>query len=568
MLLTGCETKKQSEEVSEINSVPVAPVVAQTDEETAFNPDTDLPPAGTRSLFDYILKENGGLPFPFEKLLETISSYSKDGEAPLALLLPDARSLSKGEASFTNPRMVVAVNTRPMKSENDFGMHLKNRLFLGYIESVNQIEVISYNEGAGRFEFQLVDDYYEGGVPKVMYASRALCLSCHQNDAPIFPVRPWDETNVSMKVQQRILQARNIDPNRAKTSTFHGVPLLSTLQVAQEYDDLTNTASVIPITQKIWREGCGGNQPQSKECRRLMLQLGLRFAWDSGTFNPGTSHAGIIKSQAEQQLLAYQKNLWPTQGIPFPDADIANRDPFKEEENKGIIDTIKGWFSSKPEGANLSIEELEELSPELDPLTVRPYLKTLTYESSDGIFGIAQFFTYNDVNLLKKHSGYEFEKIVQILQTQKADILLKNQPFQRIATMKFLLKELGLSSLPHSCCETEEGMSPPLAQGVQPLLIAEGSNMVHFQQYCFACHRGNPASHLNFMSGDTEEDVWENIRNVPEIKEVLEWEKYQGTTAEANQMPPKDSFQYRKLLNAPEEVRTAMIESVPSLFSF
>ena len=80
----------------------------------------------------------------------------------------------------------------------------------------------------------------------------------------------------------------------------------------------------------------------------------------------GTSHAGIIKSQAEQQLLAYQKNLWPTQGIPFPDADIANRDPFKEEENKGIIDTIKGWFSSKPEGANLSIEELEELSPELD----------------------------------------------------------------------------------------------------------------------------------------------------------------------------------------------------------
>ena len=199
---------------------------------------------------------------------------------------------------------------------------------------------------------------------------------------------------------------------------------------------------------------------------------------------------------------------------------------------------------------------------------MRPYLKTLTYESSDGIFGIAQFFTYNDVNLLKKHNGYEFEKIVQILQTQKADILLKNQPFQRIATMKFLLKELGLSSLPHSCCETEEGMSPPLAQGVQPLLIAEGSNMVHFQQYCFACHRGNPASRLNFMSGDTEEDVWENIRNVPEIKEVLEWEKYQGTTAEANQMPPKDSFQYRKLLNAPEEVRTAMIESVPSLFSF
>ena len=41
-------------------------------------------------------------------------------------------------------------------------MFARDRLYLGYQENANLIEVISYNEAAARFEFQLVRDYRAG----------------------------------------------------------------------------------------------------------------------------------------------------------------------------------------------------------------------------------------------------------------------------------------------------------------------------------------------------------------------------------------------------------------------
>src|SRR5207245_2080625 len=146
-------------------------------------------------LFDHILKDNGGLPYPFDKLLDLVARYDAEGRKPASVLIPDGRSLLKAQASFARPRIVTAANVRPAGSSVDFGLLLKGRLFLGFVENAREIEVISYNEAAGRYEFQLVRDYAEGGVPRITYAKRSLCSSCHQGQAPIFPVRPWDETN-------------------------------------------------------------------------------------------------------------------------------------------------------------------------------------------------------------------------------------------------------------------------------------------------------------------------------------------------------------------------------------
>ena len=74
-------------------------------------------------------------------------------------------------------------------SDADLGMLLRGRLFFGFVEDAREIEVISYNEAAGRFEFQLVRDYFEGGVPRITYAKRSLCTSCHQGEAPIFLIQ-------------------------------------------------------------------------------------------------------------------------------------------------------------------------------------------------------------------------------------------------------------------------------------------------------------------------------------------------------------------------------------------
>ena len=152
-------------------------------------PGTDLPLVG-RSLFDHLTADatEGAsahhVPFPFAALIERIqarlSQEEINGGARL-VMIPMGRSLQRVAASpdfFKFPRIVFAVTGEPAAGGRDAGMLLKDRLYLGYVEKTGLIEVISYNEAAGRFEFQLVKDYRAGGEPKVFYANRAICVSC------------------------------------------------------------------------------------------------------------------------------------------------------------------------------------------------------------------------------------------------------------------------------------------------------------------------------------------------------------------------------------------------------
>ena len=84
-----------------------------------------------------------------------------------------------------------------MTAEGGGQLLVKDRLYLGYQERAGLIEVISYNEAAARFEFQLVRDYRPQGKPEAVYASRAVCTACHQNHGPIFSRQQWDETNAN-----------------------------------------------------------------------------------------------------------------------------------------------------------------------------------------------------------------------------------------------------------------------------------------------------------------------------------------------------------------------------------
>ncbi len=126
------------------------------------------------------------------------------------MLIPLGRSLQRNAAAprfFRAPRAVLAVTEDPGRP----GMPLlKDRLYLGYQETAALLEVISYNEAAGRFEFQVVRDYRPGGQPRVLYAGRALCTACHQNAAPIFARQLWDETNANPKIA-RLLRDESRD---------------------------------------------------------------------------------------------------------------------------------------------------------------------------------------------------------------------------------------------------------------------------------------------------------------------------------------------------------------------
>ena len=125
------------------------------------------------------------------------------------------KNMRTGEQS-AHPRAVVAADRGPPLRPERSGMLLADRLYLGYQEKAATIEVISYNEAAGRFEFQVVRDYREGGEAKVYYADRPTCVACHRNHAPIFSRPLWDETNANAAIAATLASVRD---------AFYGIPV-------------------------------------------------------------------------------------------------------------------------------------------------------------------------------------------------------------------------------------------------------------------------------------------------------------------------------------------------------
>ena len=93
------------------------------------------------SLFDEITAD--GVPFPYEALVRKIEQAT--GCAPRrcakSVLIPLARSLQRTTAApdfFRYPRVITAVT-----DDRATRAHIKDRLFLGYQERADLIEVIS-----------------------------------------------------------------------------------------------------------------------------------------------------------------------------------------------------------------------------------------------------------------------------------------------------------------------------------------------------------------------------------------------------------------------------------------
>ena len=138
----------------------------------------DRPPTG-RSSFDVLFSaiQDGqwvyDVPYPFSRMLDrldlAVGIQSEDQSSLKSVLIPFSRCLNRDSAAprqLAFPRMVVGVDTEPDVVPQDRPIFLKNRFYIGYQPNANTLEVISYNNAAGRFEFQVVSDYREGGKPK------------------------------------------------------------------------------------------------------------------------------------------------------------------------------------------------------------------------------------------------------------------------------------------------------------------------------------------------------------------------------------------------------------------
>jgi len=511
----------------------------------------DLPPEGTRSLFDHLIAQNEQLPFPFEKLVALVQAQDPDGRAPVALQIPLGRSLLKASAHFARPRVLVAADFQAPGTDADFGLAARGRLFLGFVEDAGEIEVISYNEDAGRYEFQLVQDYRAGGQPRIVYARRAICTTCHQGAAPIFPQRPWNETNGQPEIGKRIVAARGEAP-------YHGVPASVPLATPERFDELTDIANFVPVTQRIWLDGCGEGAG-GRACRRELLRLALDFAINPGGFD---ADAGTGK------LRAMHASAWPPGGIGVPDADIRNRDPLTE--SVPLRERLRAWFTpaARDNEDLAAFERLPKLPADLDPVAPRPPRRVLTAAVVDGVFGVAQFFSAADMRRVERIAPDPARRAAAV--ARMPDALFEPAPFARVRMLNGLLQALGQKPRGYPFLDTS-AMSPPLAVGVPPLELSAGSPLAPFAQYCFACHRGNPAQRLDFMAGTDEATVLAGIKGKAAIRDVLDWERYRGTDKEGTLMPPLDSHQHAELQAALErdpQLLEEMRKVVPSLFEF
>lgn len=266
----------------------------------------DLPPVG-HSRFDQLLGEQP-VPYPFERLAETINRQmhtDPGGLPPLKItLIPLGRSLQRDAGTpdfFRFPRVVAAADgaNRPGFAP------LKDRLFLGFHEKGEVVEVISYNDAAARFEFQVVRDYAPGKSPQVFYARRDLCLACHQNAAPIFSRPLWDETPANPAITARL---------RATGRDFYGVKVTGT-DIAYLIDAATDRANKFSVWQLLWQQGCGA-ESDGDACRQEVFTAALAYARKLQLPAPG----------ALLRLDQTWPALWPD-GLPIPNPDLPNRDP-------------------------------------------------------------------------------------------------------------------------------------------------------------------------------------------------------------------------------------------------
>lgn len=390
----------------------------------SFQPGPDQPPVG-RSLFDYLFTgtDNGEpeyvIPFPFTRLVERIEQQLPETSASRGgirqVLIPMGRSLVRNATRpdfFSSPRLVLAVDAQPRFNKKHAGMLLKDRLYIGYMEGKRLLEVISYNEAAGRFEFQLVEDYGPGTEPKVSYANRRLCVACHQNAAPIFSRQQWDETNANPDIDELLKQ---------QGATRYGVPLDTGVDIPFAIDAATDRANYYTYYQLLWQEGCQpppgdlSNAGQAAvHCRAALLRAVLQFLLTDGSgFD---TSAAVYRDHFKRFVQANAARRWPD-GLLIPDPDIPNRNPLLKRGGGAVAD------GSVLPSANV-------IGEAFDPLAPRAPLKWLDAGSDPALHllvsGLAGLLAEPDRQRLDQHL-FDTAMARQLIEQQDLSCLLQEK---------------------------------------------------------------------------------------------------------------------------------------------
>jgi hypothetical protein len=313
-------------------------------------PGPDVPPVG-KSLFDELV--NGQPAYPFERLVADIERQT--GARFDRVLIPLGRSLQRssgGPEFFKNPRVVAALDSEPAKR---FRLPVKDRLYMGFQGRASVVEVISYNDRAGRFEFQVVTNYQAGSRPSVTYANRFVCTHCHQNQAPLFPGQLWDETNANPRISRLL---------KIHANQFHGVPSEQDADVPYRIDKAVHRSNEMSVYQNLWRSGVStnANDAESVRMRAAWVESMLQYRI-SGSRRYDSSSASFIRC-FKNPLLGSLNARFPA-GMAIPNPEIPNRNPLAALSHEVSMDdaNTQAFLSSRQRQIEAQFEPANRRRP-------------------------------------------------------------------------------------------------------------------------------------------------------------------------------------------------------------
>lgn len=514
----------------------------------------DLPSRG-RSLFDAItISQNPAgfyeqvIPYPFSKLRAQIEAQTLT--PALVTLIPKGRSLQRNatDKPFLFPRVILTATGEARQSAGSLGILLKDRLYLGYVEESKQLEIISFNPEAGRFEFQLIENYGEGQIATIKYANRSFCLSCHQNASPIFSEAPWDETVANTQISDRVLAEH-------RSAEYLGVPIRQFRNVPNEIDNATDRSNLLTPYQTLWAKGCTQSDPlETARCRRQTLELALQYLV-----------GGDYDTDLYETVRASYSKAWASQlpnGLDIFSPNIPNFNPLLKPT--GAKDPI--FLEDLGLEVNHQLEVLAQdadIPANVDPLKDRtkPAWQEWRLAKSDAarlIFAIVENVTSADIAVLQKEfkDPNRITEVLDLFEVQSMS-MLKNDSFDRCEWIPDLLELAGASTLAR--CLPNSNANWPAAQATGVHAVITSTDLKLFFTYCGACHQSGPR---NFLAGATEEAVKLGLsKNAAEHIQRLNWE---APIAGRSSMPPNNTAQHVLLLQAPAD-RAKMIQYLEDL---
>ena len=534
---------------------------------------SDLPREG-RSTFDHLLATQNKdgqaklkVPYPFDKLLDLIRSQTNTkSKVPLSVLfIPFGRSLQRFAADpefFKFPRILVTVNTQTLHTDKTIPLNLRANLYVAYVEPSNMLEVISYNQKAARFEFQVVKNYKKGAEAELYYAPRKLCTSCHEGEIPIFPNEPWTETNDNDVIGKAIMNARG-------EKNYFGYPVVVEdmkdrifSKRAMQFDFRILESGKKFFAHQIQKKICGDEPEFRLHCRAVSLKVAFAAFFN---YWPGKNWPLLLEyAKIMDRYYKQEKEMLIPQ--PF----LLDRDPFTNENVFGDShhppETKMPFKDMKRNIAHLK-KNIQNLPEKHDPLKTRlqkvkivrqfcqlpiskkpvPFKKYCNTEYFLNIFSVDDsIFIWNLFGGKKNLDYSRFTKAIDtmVAKAKKSpNAALAQTYIQRDQLLQEFISAAKNIDPPSICCQKTLADAPKLLPGG----IGESSifnpPLKLLFKYCSQCHSRKSIDYpLQFLYGETEKDVEASIRSNRKL--ILD-----SFTSKKVPMPPILSEEH-KLLSA------------------